>query len=299
MKKILALIIIPYLALMGVFVYIFFGPGLFSTYQKLEWKGLKTNVPSGFSVKTYRNKGWEVYSMKKLTVLVNISQGPAMDVSGLPKSSRKVTFQHSGSPESIFFISNPSKNYEIVYACNVGEQTIHFSVLAASVFSGVQIIKKLTADCSLNGLPIPPPQPPIPVGKFMTDLIFLGGIFIPLLIIILIFTLAGRRPSQRHFEGDPVRFEESYVYYTSIQKYRRKGSYCHLALTSSRLLIFLFRKPVWELKLHENTGTISTISIVGKRIILQKGEEKVSLRPSDIETWREHLSAYISVQKDT
>jgi len=55
-------------------------------------------------------------------------------------------------------------------------------------------------------------------------------------------------------------------------------------------MVFVFRKPVWEIKLNEAGGRIG---IEGKKIILRKDKEKAILRPGDIEKWKECLAPYL------
>ena len=70
MKKALIIILVPYLLIIGIVFYIFYGPGLAAGYETLKWKDIETMVPADFEVKTYRSQSWDVYSLQKLTVLI-------------------------------------------------------------------------------------------------------------------------------------------------------------------------------------------------------------------------------------
>jgi len=290
MKKVSLLIIIPYLVIMAVVFYIYFGPGLVGSYRPLKWKGIETNVPGNFSAKTYHSKGWEVYHLKNLFVFIKIARKPAFDVSGLPGYSPRVLYQFSPGPGSIYYIANPGKTHEAIYAQTMGDVTLYFSVSSASVFSGSTILEKITADSFYNGKKITMPKPSIPLKAYTTDLIFLGGMMLPLIIIIIIFYFSGKKPAEKYFAGDPIRCEESYVYFKSVRKFRRKNSFCYLVLTTTRLMVFLFRKPIWETRLNEEKPGIR---IEGKRIIINREKEKIILRPSEMDKWKEALSPFL------
>jgi len=296
MKKMMLVIIVPYLVLIGVIFYIYFGPGLIG-YQPLKWKGIETTVPGGFKVNTYQSKGWDVYSMKKLTVLIKIALKPAIiDVSGLPIHARKVLYQFSSEPGEIYYVSNPRKVYEVVFARTMtdddgnGHMTLYFSASSSSFFSSQYIVNKIVGNTFYKGRKIKVPKPSIPLKCFLTDLIFLGGMLVPLLIIVFIFYLSGKKPAAKHFIGDPIRYEESYVFYRSIRKFRRQSSFCYLVLTTTRLMVFLFRRRIWEIKIYEEKPDIK---IEGNNIILQKEKERIVLKPKDIGKWKEYLRPFL------
>ena len=289
------LIILPYLVIMGIIFYIFFGPGLIG-YQPLKWKGIETIVPEGFKVKTYQSKGWEVYSIKKLSVFIKIALKPAINVSGLPRHTRKVLYRFSSEPGEIYYVSNPRKVYEVVFARNIAVDednsniTLYLSASAPSVFSCRYIINKIAGNTFYKGQKIKAPKPSIPMKCYLTDFLLLGGMLVPLLIILLIFYLSGKKPASKHFIGDPIRCEESYVFYRSIRKFRRQSSCCYLVLTATRLMVFIFRRPFREIKIHEERPGVK---IEGNKIILEKEKERIILRPKDIEKWKEHLSRFL------
>ncbi len=288
MKKALIIIFVPYLVIIGVIFYIFYGPGLAAGYETLKWNDIETMVPVDFEVKTYQGQnGWDVYSLQKLTVRIKIAVKSKIDVSRLPESGPKVMYQTSSGPGDIYYIINPRKTYEVVFARLIGDRTLYFSVTTPSVFSGRIIMDKLTADCFYKGQKVTPPEPSLPFSCYLTDLLLLGGMFVPLIIIISIFYLSGKKPSEKHFIGDPIRCEESHVYFSSVRKYRRKSSLCYLALTTTRLMVFVFMKPIWVVKLREEKPDIK---IEGSKIIMQKENEKIVLKPSSIEKWKEALS---------
>ncbi|NIM14957.1 MAG: hypothetical protein GTO45_23575 [Candidatus Aminicenantes bacterium] len=292
MKKIVAIIIIPYMIIVAVAFYIYFGPGLFSSYEPLDWRGLMTNIPEGFKVSIYQSqdKKWEFYSLRKIFVGIKIALGPAMDVNRLPGDGRKMIYRTSPNPERTFYISSRRKSYEVVFAQTIGDTTVYFSVASGSVFSAVHILDKITANNFYQGEPITLLKPSIPFRAYITDLIFFFGMLLPVFIIVLIFSLSGKKPASKYFIGDPIRCEENFVYFTSVQKYRRKSSACYLVLTATRLMVFVFRKLIWEIKLNEARASIR---IEGKKIILQKDNDKAILRPGDIKKWNECLAPYL------
>jgi hypothetical protein len=290
MKKITAFIIIPYLVVVAVSFYIFFGPGLLGAYEHLDWKGIMTNVPGGFKVRDYQDGVWEVYSLRKIFVTMKIALGPAMDVSRLPRGLRKVKYQTSPGPGRIFYIYSRRKSYEAVFAQTLKDKTVFYSVASGSVFSATRMLAKITANNFYQGDPITPVKPSLPLGAYITDIIFFFGMLLPVFIILLVVSLSGKKPAAKYFSGDPIRCQESFVYFTGVRKFRRSTSLCYLALTSTRLMVFVFRKPSWEIKLNEGA---SGIRIEGKKIILEKNKEKAILRPQDIEKWKECLAPYL------
>jgi hypothetical protein len=291
MKKMLAWIIIPYLVVVGVAFYIFFGPALTARYRTLEWKDVGTFVPEGFKVKTYHSKGWDVYYMEKIFSSVKIAVRPvAVNVSRLPEGYRKVMFRYASRPDEIYFVASAHKSFEVVYARMIEGATVFISVKGGSVFSGRYVVDKIAGSTYFKGVPLEAPRPSIPLKHYWTDLVFVIGMLLPILIIYLIFYISGRRPAEKHFEGDPIVFEEGNMYYRSIRKYRRQSSFCYLVLTTTRLMVFAFRKPVWESRIYEEKPAIK---IEGKNIILQKDDIKFVLKSARIEKWKEHLNRFL------
>ncbi|MCP5102993.1 MAG: hypothetical protein GY950_06430 [bacterium] len=293
MKKIIIMIVLPYLLVMAAIFYFFFGPGLVSGYEPLEWENIETIVPAGFEVKPYKNKGWDVYYLQKLTSSIKIALKPGVDVARLHENSRNVIYRTSSGASGVgdtYYLSNPPKTFEVVFAKRMDDDvTIYFSVVSASVFSARYIMDKITGSCFYKGEKISLPAHDIPSKCYLTDYLFLGGMLLPLVLIIAIFYFSGKRPPAKYFEGDPIRCEESYVYFNSARKYRRKNSFCFLALTSTRLMVFLFMKPIWEVRLREDD---QEITIEGNKIIMVKEKEKITLKSSKIEEWKSHLAMY-------
>jgi hypothetical protein len=293
MKKVLTIIIVPYLVIIAISFYIFYGPGIFTGFETLKWKDIEINVPKNYKVKSYENQGWEVYSLQKVFEQVRIAlKSPAVNVSDFPKHKHtgKVIFQYSPGPGSIYFISSVRKTHEVVFARNIDEVTLYFCAANASVFSGTHILDKMMADCYYKGQKITIPKPSIPLGNYITDLIFFGGMIVPIFIILLVFALSAKKPSSEYFSGDPVQMEESNVYFSRIKRFQRKNSFCYLVLTTSRLMIFSFGKPVLDISLREEKPDIR---FEKNKIIIQRPKEKLVLRPSDIETWKNALSLYL------
>jgi hypothetical protein len=293
MKKVLTIIIVPYLVIIGISFYIFYGPGIFTGFETLKWKDIEINVPKNYKVKSYENQGWEVYSLQKVFEQVRIARkSPAVDVSEFPKHKHtgKVIFQYSPGPGSIYFISSVRKTHEVVFARNIDDVTLYFCAANASVFSGTHVLDKMMANCYYKGQKLAIPKPSIPLGAYLTDFIFFGGMIVPIFIILLVFSLSAKKPASKYFNGDPVQIEESNVYFSRVKRFQRKNSFCYLVLTTSRLMIFSFGKPVLEIRLHEEKPDIR---FEKNKIIFQRPKEKLVLRPSDIETWKNALSPYL------
>lgn len=293
MKKLLILVLVPYLLLIGIVFYIYFGPGVLTGYGALQWKDIETMAPVGSKVKIYQGNGWEVYSLKKATVFIKVAVKPAMDVAGLPASSKKVLYKASAGPGEIYYISNPRKTIEVVYAQTVGDATLYIGVAGPSLLSGRYIMAKMTRGCFYKGQAVMRNTATYsaPLRCYLNDIIFLAAMILPLIIVLVIFLFSGRRPSSRYFEGDPIRLEESYVVYSSIRRFRRQNNFCYLVLTSGRLMMFVFMRPVWAVDIHRQKPDIK---IEGNKIILQKENEKIIFRPSGIKEWKEALSFLLS-----
>ncbi len=286
MKRILAIVLIPYLVFIGAIFYFYFGPGIATGYEPLQWKDLDIQVPKNFKIKPYESKGWDVYSLKKLTVLIKIARKPAFDVTGLPQYGGKILYKYSPGPDLIFYISNPRKTYEVVFARTVDDISLYFGVSSPSVFSATYILEKMLAHGSYRGKPLAMPHTSLPFMAYLTDWIFLAGITLPFLIMIVIFGFSGGKPSERYFSGDSIACEEGHVYFTRVRRFRRNGNFCYLVLTYTRLMIFVFKRPILEIPLDEEKANIT---IDGKRIVIRRAEEKIVLRPSDIEKWKDCL----------
>lgn len=293
MKKMLIVIIVPYLLVLAFSFYIFYGPGVTARYWPIEWNGLTAEVPGGFDKKIYHDRGWDVYSLKKIFTTVKISmRAHPIDVSRLTENYKKgkVTFRYAPNPNEIYFIASAHKAFDVVYARSTAEGTLYISASGGSVFAGRYVVDKIAGSARLNGDPINAPRPSVPLIRYWTDILFAVGMSLPLFLIVIIFWWSGRRPAARHFQGDPVMHEEGGVYYTLSKKFRRQNSFCYLVLTSTRLMVFGFRKPIWVLDLHREQ---SAVKIEGKKIILEKEDAKITLKPADIGTWKTHLTRFL------
>lgn len=291
MKKVLAAIIVSYMIILGVAFYFFFGPGLTASYRSLEWKDVNTIVPEGFKVKTYQSKGWDVYYLEKMFTSIKIAVKPVpVNVSRLTEGYGKIMFTYTSRPGEIYFIAHVHKSIEVVYAREIEGGTVFFSVAGGSVFAGRCVIDKIVGSTYFKDVPLEAPRPSVPLKHYLIDLIFVGGMILPVLIIFLIFLLSGRKPAEKYFEGDPIVLEEHNVYYRSIRKFRRQSSYCYLVLTTTRLMVFLFRKPIWEIKIYEEKPPIK---IEGNTIILEKEGTKLKLKSAKIDKWKEHLARFL------
>jgi hypothetical protein len=293
MKKVFTIFIIPYLVIVAISFYIFYGPGIFTGFETLKWKDIEVNVPKNYNVKSYKNQGWDVYSMQKVFEEVRIARkSPAVDVTGFPKhkNSGKAIYQFSPGPGSIYYISRVRKTHQVVFAKNIDNVTLYFRVATASVFSGTHVLDKMMANCFYKGQQLAISKPSIPLGAYLTDFIFFGGMILPIFIILLVFSLSAKKPASKYFTGDPVQLEESKVYFSRVKRLQRKNSFCYLVLTTSRLMIFSFGKPILEISLHQEKPDIR---FEKNKIIIQKPKEKLVLRPSDIEKWRNALSPFL------
>lgn len=293
MKKVLTFIIVPYLVIVAISFYIFYGPGIFTGFETLKWKDIEINVPRNFKVTSYESEEGEVFSLQKMFEQIRIARkSPAVDVTDLPKhkNAGKVIYQFSPGPGSIYYISRVRKTHETVFARNIDDVTLSFRIATASVFSGTHVLDKMMANCYYKGQKITIPKPSIPLGVYLTDFIFFGGMVLPIFIILLVFSLSAKKPASKYFNGDPVQLEESNVYFSRIKRFQRKNSFCYLALTTSRLLIFVFGKPILEIRLREEKPDIS---FERNKIIIQRPKEKLVVRPSDIEIWKNALSLYL------
>lgn len=285
------LMVLPYLAVMAVVFYFYFGPGVISGYKPLKWGDIETNVPSDFTVKTYRDRKWEVYSLSKQSVLIKIALGVDCDVSRLHENTRKLIFRTSPGQGETYYISNPRKTHELVYAKTLDDGIIlWFSVASPSVFSGRYILEKIAGNCFYKGQKVVFPDVAVPSRAFIVDFIFLGGMAVPMVIMLLIFSLSGKKPSPRYFMGDPIRCEESFVYFGRVKRFSRKNSFCYLALTTRRLVVFYFMKPLLEIDIRESNDEIT---IDRNKIIIQSEKGKFVLRSSKIEEWKQALRSFI------
>jgi len=294
MKKVLTIIIIPYLVVICIAFYFFFGPGIFSGFETLKWKDIEINVPKNYNSKSYETQGWQVFSLRKLSEEIRIAlKSPAVDVMGFPKNKQagKVIYQFSPHPPgSIYYITNIRKIYQVVFAKNIDDVSLYFHVSNASVFSGTHVLDKMLANCYYKGQKITIPKPDIPLGAYLTDLLFFGAMVVPIFIILLVFSLSAKKPSPGYFTEDPVQLEESSVYFSRAKRFQRKNSFCYLVLTTSRLMIFVFGKPVLEIRLRDEKPDIR---FEKNKIIIQRPKEKFVLKPSDIEIWQNALSPYL------
>jgi hypothetical protein len=293
MKKIILLFTIPYLLVVGIVFYLFFGPGVITTYETLQWKEIDTMVPVDGKIKIYQSQGWEVYSLRKSAFLIKIALKPAMDVAGLPSFSQKLLYRESAGPGQIYYIANPHKNLEVVYARTVGDTTLYFSAASPSLFTSLFIMDKITGRCFYKGekvTQLTSSSYNIPLKCYLTDYIFVGSMTLPVIIMFFIFSFSGKKPSERYFIEDPVRLEESYIYYTMIRGFRRKGNFGYLVLTSAgRLRMFTFMKHIWTIDLYTEKPNLT---IVGNTIILQREKGRFVLRSGKIREWQEALSSF-------
>lgn len=285
------LIVLPYLVIMGGIFYLYFAPGVIPVYKTLKWEDIETRVPDGFKLKIYRDRSWEVYSLYKQSVLIKIALGTGCDVSKLHQHTSGLIFQTSTGPGENYYISNPRKTHEIVFAKNMEDGvTLWLSVASPSVFSGRYVMEKIAGSCFYKGRSVGFSTVILPLRSYLVDFIFLGGMGVPLVVIILVFYLSGKKPSSKYFLGDPIRCEEAYVFFGSVRRFRRKNSFGYLVLTTGRLMVFHFKKPVLEIGVREEN---TDITIDRNKIIVQLEKEKFVLRSSKIDEWKKALGEFM------
>ncbi|MDQ1353272.1 MAG: hypothetical protein QG657_3578 [Acidobacteriota bacterium] len=293
MKKVILIVIVSYILVIGVVFYIYFGPGVTAAYESLKWKDIETVAPVGARVKIYQDNGWDVYSLRKAALFIKVAVKPTMDVAGLPAYAQKLLYKASVRPGEIYYIANPRKTIEVVYARTMGDMTLYFSVACPSLFSGRYIMDKITGQCLYKGEKVTPSTSsayPAPLRCYITDYLFIGAMTLPLLIILVIFFLSGKKPNAKHFIGDPIRCEESNIYFTRIMRFRRKGNLCYLALTASgQLRMFLFMRPLWAIDLRLKRPDLK---IEANKIILQTEKEKIVFWSTKIQEWQEALRLF-------
>jgi hypothetical protein len=286
MKKLRFIIVGAYVLVLIAVFYFYFGVGLVSSYKDFNWRGVETRIPADFKTKTFSSHGWQVYYLEKMAMRIKIAVKPAIDVSRLSSSRSKIKFRHAPSPDSIYFIAMVRKEFEMVFAQNVADQTLYFQIFSPSPFSSRKVLQHLTGECRFLGRNIVLPDVKIPMGVYFTDFLFFGGMIVPLIIILIMFNFSGRKPANRYFTGDPIQLEEANVSILRRRKFSRQGSYCYLVLTSTRLLGFMFMRPIFEIRLDSEK---SLIQFEEKKIIIQREKEKITLKPNDIDVWKPYL----------
>ncbi|MCP5045936.1 MAG: hypothetical protein GY940_02120 [bacterium] len=290
MMKMVLLITIPCILMMGLIYYFFFGTGVMSGYRSLTWEGIDTRVPAGFSARNYVRKQWRVYSLNKLFLWAKIAVAPAMNVLDLPRQARNVKFQHSAGSDRVYYITSAGKKgVEVVFAQTIDDTTLYFSVAAASALTARKILRRVAGQSLYNGRRVGFSEPAVPLGVYTIDLLYWGGSLLVVPLIIFLFYFGGKPAAEKHFQGDPVTCDESFIYFRSKIKRRRRGSWGYLALTPTRLILFLFGKPIFEIEVK---GEDAEITFDGKKMIIVKGKDRVSLKPDDLDKWKTSLSRF-------
>jgi hypothetical protein len=290
MKRILLMIFVPYLIIMAVIFYFYYGAGVFGSYTPFEWKGIKTMAPRISRNEIYQIDGWDVYYFQKQSFLIRIAVKPSLDnVSGFTQHLEKILFKYSPDSKKIFYISKIRKTFEATSAVALDDVCIFFSVSSPSAFNSVRILEKLIAKSEYKGAPILFPNPTIPQSAYSEDILLWAIIFGSLAITFIIISFSGRRPGSRYLNDEPIQFGESFVYFTRKMRWGRNSSFGYMALTSSRLIVFYFMKPIFECNLREGKPGIL---FEGKKIILSKNNERITVRPSNIDRWKELLFTY-------
>jgi len=299
MKKIIILIVISYLVIIFGVVFFVFGGGI-SKYESLKWNNIETNVPSNFDVELYKSKDWDVYSLRKYGIFIKIAIKAEINIFGLSGKNKNVLYELKSDFEKPYIFYVTKKNlkkgslYEVVFAKNIDDFSLYFSVTSPSFFFANKVMNRILNDLSYKGKKIDIPKIKIPIKLYLFDLIFIAAMIIPIIVIFIVFYFSGKKPNSKYFYGDTIICEESFVFFSDRRKLRRVNGFCYFVLTNTRLMLFYFMKPKLEIKINEEEPFVN---IKGKKIILKRGENTITLMPSEIERWKSCLSRFI-VEKD-
>lgn len=299
MKKIIVLIVIAYLVIIFGVVFFVFGGGI-SKYESLKWNNIETNVPSNFKVQLYESKDWDVYSLRKYGIFIKIAIKPEINIFGLPGKNKNVLYELKSDSEKPYIFYVIKKNlkkgslYEVVFAKNIDDVSLYFSVTSPSFFFANKVMNRILNDLLYKGKKIDIPETKIPIKLYLFDLIFIAAMIIPIIVIFIVFYFSGKKPNIKYFYGDTIICEESFVFFSDRRKLRRVNGFCYFVLTNTRLMLFYFMKPKLEIKINEEEHFVN---IKRKKIILKRGENTITLMPSEIERWKSCLSRFV-VEKD-
>ncbi len=299
MKKIIVLIVIAYLVIIFGVVFFVFGGGI-SKYESLKWNNIETNVPSNFKVQLYESKDWDVYSLRKYGIFIKIAIKPEINIFGLPGKNKNVLYELKSDSEKPYIFYVIKKNlkkgslYEVVFAKNIDDVSLYFSVTSPSFFFANKVMNRILNDLLYKGKKIDIPETKIPIKLYLFDLIFIAAMIIPIIVIFIVFYFSGKKPNIKYFYGDTIICEESFVFFSDRRKLRRVNGFCYFVLTNTRLMLFYFMKPKLEIKINEEEHFVN---IKRKKIILKRGENTITLMPSEIEQWKSWLSRFV-VEKD-
>jgi hypothetical protein len=287
MKKIFLLIIVGYLVLVAGIFYFYFGAGLLSPYKEFNWRGLETRIPADFKVRSYSSYGWDVYYLKKMAMRIKIAvKDQSIDVSRLSENHKKIKFRYSPSEDTTYFLAMVRKEFEMVFAQNIDQHTLYIQIFSPSPYSSRKVMAQLTGNCRFLGREILLPDVKIPISAYLTDFIFFGGMLLPLFILIVIFRISGRKPAEKYFHGDPIRYEEANVFVLRKRRFSRQSTYAYLALTSTRFMGFMFKRPMFILNLDTDR---SKIKFEENEITIQLEKETISIKPKNMNRWKSYL----------
>jgi hypothetical protein len=294
MKRTIVIILTVYVLVIGVLFYVFLGAGVLSGFKSLKWQGIETQVPPDFKVKEYRSKGWQVYALSRISAFIKIARKPAVNVFELSRYEKEVVLEkRTPLPEpATYYVVKEKKLYTVVAAASRDNTTLYISVSTFSLFFSRYIMGRMLQNFTFNGEAVTFPSPVIPLKLYGYDLLIVASFLLPLIILIPIFYFSGKTPNPQHFQGETILCEEKFVYTTFQKKWNRSNTFCYLALTSSRLVIFCFGKLKLEIKLDEERPDIA---IRGRKIILEHKDKTIILRPADIDRWQSCLSSFHQV----
>lgn len=280
-----------YVLLGGLIFFVFCGSGLLSGFRTLQWRGIEIRVPPDFKTREYSSKGWQVYSLSRVSALIKIALKPKVDVFDLSGYEKRVVLEkksHSPDPAT-FYVAKGKKTNTLVYAVSRNDTTLFISISSFSLFFSRQIMDIMLESLIFNGSEIKPPSVVFPAKLYGHDFFIIGSLLLPLVILIPVYYFSGKKPGAHHFEGESIMCEEMFVYTSFKKKWNRTNTFSYLVLTNARLMVFSFGKLKLEIKLDEEKPAIE---FKGKKIILKRKDTTVILSPRDIDQWESCLSRF-------
>ena len=276
-------------------VFLVFAGGIFQ-YQPLSWQGLEIHVPSGGKISQYSSKGWQVYFLKKLTVQIKIAQKGQVDIYELPKLEKKTVYvnRFEDADHLVYFISKikagDSNMYKGVLAKNINGTSIYISVSGPSLFFTQLIMGNITDKMKYKGIQQDIPKIILPTGLFGYDFLYASFFLLPLLIIFLLFNISGRKPADILAKERVILFDEENVLFSLKSKFRRQSGVCYMAITSRKLLVFIFKKPKYEFELSDKN---KTIRLEKNNICINFSDNVLILKSVNMPRWQQYLNPFL------
>lgn len=291
MKRTFVIILMIYILVIGLLFYALGGYGLLSGFKALQWRGIEVRVPPDFKAREYSSKGWQVLSLARSSALIKIALKQDVNVFDLSGHEKRVVMEkqfHSPDPATLY-VAKLEKRYMLVFAVYRDNTTLYISISNISLFLSRYVLDAMLESLRFNGSEIKPPRMELPLELYVYDLLILGSLLIPLVILIPLLYFSGKKPGVHHFEGESIMCEEMFVYTSFNKKWNRTNTFSYLVLTNARLMVFCFGKLKLEIKLDEEKPAIE---FKGKKIILKRNDTTVILSPRDIDQWESCLSRF-------